>query len=272
MQMCGKPGYSGSVVKQLQTLYREEGPMGLWKGNGANCLKVAPTRAIQFAVFERLKLLVLKHQSDNGIDRPFSPTERLVAGGIAGMVASLFVYPLEVVKTMLTMTDDYSGIVDAFTSALRMGGVSKLYQGVSPTLVAMFPYVGVEFMAYESLKGLYLTIVASIKARGARLPSQQETTFWFLMFGAGAGAAAQTLAHPLDVVRKILQLQGEPSNDGTTRHYSNMFDGLYWLCREKGWGAMYRGLRPACAATIPSTAITYVVYEFMKTLLGITSL
>ena len=38
--------------------------------------------------------------------------------------------------------------------------------------------------------------------------------------------------------------------------YNNMFDGLYLLAKNEGKGALYRGLRAGCAATIPSTAVT----------------
>ena len=91
-------------------------------------------------------------------------------------------------------------------------------------------------------------------------------TLVMLGTGALAGAAAQSFAHPLDVVRKRLQLQG---TGGRPVLYKNMFDGLYVISKKEGMSAIYRGLRPACAATIPSTAVTYIVYEAMKSVLGL---
>ena len=40
MQMCGVGSSKPSVIVQLKELFAEEGWAGLWKGNGANCLKV----------------------------------------------------------------------------------------------------------------------------------------------------------------------------------------------------------------------------------------
>mmetsp|Transcript_100832 Transcript_100832/g.289359 ORF Transcript_100832/g.289359 Transcript_100832/m.289359 type:complete len:246 (-) Transcript_100832:807-1544(-) len=122
MQMCGAGSQKASVVYQLKELWADEGVKGFWKGNGANCLKVAPTRAIQFAVFERIKFMMLKHHTTaDGKPRSLSPLGRLFAGGLAGMVASLFVYPLEVVKTMLTLNPGvYKGIITAFMVCSRM--------------------------------------------------------------------------------------------------------------------------------------------------------
>ena len=69
-----------------------------------------------------------------------------------GMVAAIIVYPLEVIKTILTAyPDEASGIGEAVEAVFKIGGGFKgLYAGLLPTLVAMFPYIGVEFMVYET--------------------------------------------------------------------------------------------------------------------------
>ena len=70
---------------------------GLFKGNGANCLKVAPSRGTQFLVYEFMKrqLLCLGWGVDAG-GSTLNAVARLFAGGVAGMVAAVIVYPLEV--------------------------------------------------------------------------------------------------------------------------------------------------------------------------------
>ena len=63
---------------------------------------------------------------------------RLFSGGVAGMVAAVIVYPLEVVKTMLTLyPEECSSIPDALGKVFRTSGVRGLYRGLGPTLVAM---------------------------------------------------------------------------------------------------------------------------------------
>merc|ERR1719183_3324430 len=111
---------------------------------------------------------------------------RLLAGGIAGMFAAIIVYPLEVVKTVRTVyPEECSGITDAFDCVVRENGFWGLYRGLPPTLIAMFPYVGVEFMVYETLKRRWEIAFGGKAAVGA-----------LLMMGALAGAAAQASAHP----------------------------------------------------------------------------
>jgi hypothetical protein len=52
---------SGSTLKYrgiyhtLITIYKEEGLVGYFKGNGINCLRIIPTSAIQFYSYEQFK-------------------------------------------------------------------------------------------------------------------------------------------------------------------------------------------------------------------------
>ncbi|CAJ1964327.1 unnamed protein product [Cylindrotheca closterium] len=264
-------GGNKGLVGELSSLWASEGLKGFFKGNGANCLKVAPTRGVQFFAFEKFKLSLVKWKRQSmGVaedaDVSLSPLERLVAGGFAGMVASSMVYPIEVVKTMLTMyPGKYAGIGAAFRGLLAEVGPRGLYAGLTPTLIAMFPYVGVEFMIYETSK---IAIEAFLKEKSEDGAFVALPVIISLGLGALAGAAAQTSAHPLDVVRKRLQVQGI---NGNPVLYKNTFDCFAGVINKEGFTALYKGLGPACVATIPGTGIAYITYEFMKGVLNLSS-
>lgn len=51
----GAPLKHTSILKSLQSLVNAEGFAGLWKGNGANCVRVFPSSAIQFTAYGELK-------------------------------------------------------------------------------------------------------------------------------------------------------------------------------------------------------------------------
>mmetsp|Transcript_6405 Transcript_6405/g.20514 ORF Transcript_6405/g.20514 Transcript_6405/m.20514 type:complete len:371 (+) Transcript_6405:90-1202(+) len=251
----------------LARLWAAEGLAGFYKGNGANCLKVAPTKGIQFVAFEFFKRLILTYkryqlrQVGDLSEPQLEPLDRLFAGGFAGMVAAACAYPLETVKSLLTVErGKYGGhgISHAMGMLVQEQGVSALYRGLVPTLMAMFPYVGVEFCIYETLKTLHETTF-----KGRRI-STMET----LAIGALSGLSAQSSCHPLDVVRKRLQLQGI---NGRPMLYRNMFDGLYGIAKTEGLKGLYKGLTPACFATIPATGSSYIVYEAAKNAFGIGS-
>lgn len=270
-------GGDKGLVSELTSLFQNEGIKGFFKGNGANCLKVAPTRGVQFFAFEKFKgMLVDYKRKSKGLaadDKSIvlNPIERLVAGGFAGMIASSMVYPIEVVKTMLTMyPGKYAGIGAAFRGVIAEVGPKGLYAGLGPTLIAMFPYVGVEFMIYETSK-LAVEAFMSKKAGNDENGKQIEVALPVIIslgLGAWAGAAAQTSAHPLDVIRKRLQVQGI---NGNPVLYSNTFDCMTGIAKKEGLGALYKGLGPACVATIPGTGIAYITYELMKQFLKLSS-
>lgn len=254
-----------TMTDELSKTWQKEGFKGMFKGNGANCLKVAPSRGTQFLVYEFVKRrMLLAGIGVAAASGSLHAGSRLFAGGVAGMVAAAIVYPLEVVKTMLTLYPERcSSIPSALKMVYKSSGIGGLYRGLGPTLVAMFPYVGVEFMVYETLKHRWETYIGPVG------------TFALLLLGAVGGAAAQASAHPLDVIRRRMQMQSmvglKKDDDTKDVQYKNMFSGLYQVGKKEGVHVLFKGLGPACFEKIPSTAIGYFIYEFLKVTLKVSS-
>lgn len=259
VNMCNS-GTTPPLLLQLSNLLRTEGLRGFFKGNAANCLKVAPTKGIQFVAFEALKRVMfrLRDSSKDNSSAPLHVWERFIAGGLAGITAAIICYPLDTAKTLLTAHPErYRGILSTMFSVIRHQGPKGLYRGLSPTLVAMMPYAGLDFAIYEQLKLFYL-----------RRNKKEANLVVLLFIGAFAGAVAQSACHPLDVIRKRLQLQGI---GGRPLQYKTMFDATAGILRKEGPGALYRGLQPMYISAIPSAGVSYVVYETVKNFLGVRS-
>lgn len=261
VNMCST-GASRPLLTELRALFAAEGMRGFFKGNAANCLKVAPTKGIQFVAFEAFKRTIHRFRNvgrdETQRSLPLSPLERLAAGGAAGMAAATFCYPLEVAKTLLTAHPErYKSVLGTLASIVRTSGPKGLYRGLLPTLVAMFPYVGLEFMVYEQLKLIY-----------ARRSGKEANVLHMLLIGAFAGSLAQTTCHPLDVIRKRLQLQGI---GGRPVQYSSMLDATMQIIQREGPNALYRGLQPMYVSVLPSAGVSYLVYETAKNAMGVSS-
>ncbi|RLN52546.1 hypothetical protein BBJ29_005737 [Phytophthora kernoviae] len=71
-----------TIGQSLRQIHAEEGLRGYFKGNGANCVRVFPYVAIQFAVFERLKTLLITDGAE-----ALSPMQKLLGGAFAGVVS-----------------------------------------------------------------------------------------------------------------------------------------------------------------------------------------
>ncbi|XP_062071471.1 MIF4G domain-containing protein isoform X5 [Lepus europaeus] len=82
----------------------------------------------------------------------------------------------------------------------RTEGPLVFYKGLTPTLIAIFPYAGFQFSCYSSLKSASEWVVP---ARG-----KQNENLRNLLCGCGAGVVSKTLTYPLDLFKKRLQVGG----------------------------------------------------------------
>lgn len=146
-----KGKYRG-IMPTLKTVVAEDGVRGLYKGNGANVVRVIPVYALKFALNDEFKRMLLSHP-----DEVIGGHKLLLAGTMAGAVQQLCTYPLEVVRTRLalcsTMGVQYRGIVDCAVQTLRLEGVRGLY--------VRRPGTG-------TLQGLTLHLPAATQVQGAR--------------------------------------------------------------------------------------------------------
>jgi solute carrier family 25 (mitochondrial phosphate transporter), member 23/24/25/41 len=96
----------------LKNIIRKEGYKALFYGNGVNCLKVIPESALKFTLYDWIKRQIIKYrhsnqeafsnvhyslETENAI--PLSPSEKFLAGGIAGYVTFLHLYCLKAFGT-----------------------------------------------------------------------------------------------------------------------------------------------------------------------------
>ncbi|KAJ0809091.1 putative mitochondrial carrier protein [Helianthus annuus] len=94
----------------------------------------------------------------------------------------------------------YRGIAHALTSVLCEEGPRALYEGWLPSLIGVIPYVRLNFAVYESLED-YL-----VKSRPFGLVEDKELGMKTKL--ACGAAFGQTVAYPLDVIRRRMQMVG----------------------------------------------------------------
>ena len=76
-----------------------EGYKGFFKGNGATVAKVAPFSAFEFYFYEIFKSNLYPGKTKAQL----SFGQKLVAGGLTGIVAATLTYPMDLVKTYLSV-------------------------------------------------------------------------------------------------------------------------------------------------------------------------
>lgn len=274
-----KPKYNG-MVHGLKYIWATEGIAGFFKGNGTNCARIIPNSAVKFYSYEQASsaILWLYRRQTGHEDAELTPVLRLGAGACAGIIAMSATYPMDMVRGRLTVqTDDsprrYRGMFHAASTIIKEEGPRAVYKGWLPSVIGVVPYVGLNFAVYESLKD-WIAKRNSLEQGG----NSDLSVMTKLGCGAAAGTVGQTVAYPLDVVRRRMQMVGWKdasaviTADGQARapiQYTGMIDAFRKTVKHEGFGALYKGLLPNSVKVVPSIALAFVTYEIMKDLLGV---
>lgn len=256
-----------TVFSGFIAIFRKEGARGYFKGNGAMMVRIFPYAAIQFMAYEQYKRW-LKARFPTG-----SQTYKFVAGSLTGMTAVSCTYPLDVVRARLAYQvheKRYDGVWHTLrTVAKEEGGIRGLYRGYVPTVLGMVPYAGVAFYTYEVLKSVLMekesTTKLSLDGSGTVVLTIPAT----LLCGGVAGAVAQSVSYPLDVVRRIMQVHGMIGDPQTPPRILQVLRDTYLkagLAR-----GVYRGMSLNYYRAMPQVAVSFCVYELMKQFLKISS-
>ncbi|XP_057791443.1 calcium-dependent mitochondrial ATP-magnesium/phosphate carrier protein 2-like [Salvia miltiorrhiza] len=228
----------------VQSIWKEGGLLGFFRGNGLNVLKVGPESAIKFYTYEKLKIIIGDANGGSGI------LGLLTAGGLAGAVAQTSIYPMDLVKTRLQTYSSNRGSAPNIGKLARdiwvQEGPRAFYKGLIPSLLGIIPYAGIDLAAYETLKDFSSKYI---------LHDDEPGILVQLGCGTISGALGATCVYPLQVVRTRMQAQR------TQISMSDVFKNTYRMEKLRGF---YKGIFPNLLKVVPSASITYLVYETMK--------
>ncbi|OBZ85507.1 hypothetical protein A0J61_06441 [Choanephora cucurbitarum] len=265
VQIPGKNAAYSGVWSTLTRMWQEEGWRGFMRGNGTNVIRMVPYSASQFAAYEQCKLLLMP-EGKTELDTP----RRLISGAIAGTVSVVCTYPLDLVRTRLSIqsanlllrnnvgeiappTKKLPGIIPTAKLIYQTeGGLRGLYRGLGPTTLGVAPYVALNFQCYEVLKDYLIPV------------EESQGNIRKLLCGALAGSIAQTIIYPLDVLRRRFQVSGMNNVD---YKYNGTWHALKTMAKKEGIKSLYRGLLPNYLKVAPAMGVTFYSYELCKELL-----
>ncbi|XP_010269464.1 PREDICTED: mitochondrial thiamine pyrophosphate carrier [Nelumbo nucifera] len=261
--------YTG-ILQASKDIFREEGFSGFWRGNVPALLMVMPYTAIQFTVLHKLKTFAAgSSKTEDHIN--LTPYLSYVSGALAGCAATVGSYPFDLLRTILASQGEpkvYSSMRSAFIDIVRNRGFRGLYAGLSPTLVEIIPYAGLQFGTYDTFKRWTMSWN---RYRSLHIASSQIddslSSFQLFLCGLAAGTCAKAVCHPLDVVKKRFQIEGlqrHPKYGARVEHraYRNMYDAVHRILQMEGWSGLYKGIFPSIVKAAPAGAVTFVAYEY----------
>lgn len=247
--MVGSNGHSTTEV--FQTIMNTEGWTGLFRGNLVNVIRVAPSKAVELFAYDTVK----KNLSPQRGDPPKIPIPpSLVAGACAGVSSTLLTYPLELLKTRLTIQRGvYDNLLHAFLKIVQEEGPSELYRGLTPSLIGVVPYAATNYFAYDMLRKTYRKV----------FKQEEIGNIATLLIGSAAGAISSSATFPLEVARKHMQVGAVSGR----QVYKNMLHALISILEQDGLPGLYKGLGPSCLKLVPAAGISFMCYEACKRIL-----
>ncbi|KAK7060152.1 coenzyme A transporter [Paramarasmius palmivorus] len=196
-----------------------------------------------------------------------TPFRRMVAGSVAGISVLPFTYPFELARVRMAILNQrdlgQNHLVTLLRTiynervALAPGGLSNFYRGFAVTLAGTIPYRGGIFLAWESLNESSRHLLSSSLRERHRHPIN-------LVIGALAGATAQIVTYPIEVVRRMQQASGhnsiQPLGVGQT---------VKQIWRTSGWRGFYFGLGVGLLKQVPMHSVSLATWQAAKRFLGI---
>ena len=230
----------GSTVRAV---IHEEGLRHLWKGNATNCLRVFPQTAINYYIYTLCdeSLLCGIHEDK---------TRRFVSGIFGGSVSMILTYPLETIRSRLSLqlnSSHYTGITNALQKIPRR----DLFQGLRMSIFGYAPFTAISFSSYFSYRE-YLDDNTALNSDVAKM-----------LAGGLAGITAIMITYPTDLIRRRLQLQNFDKN---VPKYNGIIDCSRKIMVNDGITGLYRGLFATCIKLFPTIGIQFLVIERLKSI------
>jgi solute carrier family 25 folate transporter 32 len=171
------------------------------------------------------------------------------------VLTAVLTNPIWVIKTRMLSTarsapGAYKSTVQGALSLYREEGVRGFYRGLIPSLFGV-SHGAIQFMAYEQLKNYF-----ALSIRGGS--KDGLTNLDFLGLSAASKMFAGSITYPYQVVRARLQTYDAGEK------YQGAWDVMRKIAKREGIQGFYKGMGPNIVRVLPSTCVTFLVYENVK--------
>lgn len=186
-----------------------------------------------------------------------------IAGGIAGCVAKTAIAPLDRVKILFqTSNVDFKpyagtplGLFRAIGHIWRTQGPIGLLQGHSATLLRIFPYAAIKFMAYERLDAFFMP------TQDMRTPGR------FFLAGSLSGVASVCATYPLELIRVRLAFQTRKNERTNLRQIVRQIYLERIISHPpilRSLAPFYRGFSVTLIGMVPYAGTSFLTYGTLK--------
>ncbi|CAN0865222.1 S-adenosylmethionine carrier 1, chloroplastic/mitochondrial [Linum grandiflorum] len=143
-------GQFSSAPNAVRLIVAKEGFKGLYAGFGAFLLRDLPFDALQFCIYEQIRI-----GYKAAARRDLNDAENAVIGAFAGALTGAVTTPLDVIKTRQMVQgsgNQYKGVVDCVQTIVREEGPKALLKGLGPRVLWIGIGGSIFFGVLESTK------------------------------------------------------------------------------------------------------------------------
>mmetsp|Transcript_18903 Transcript_18903/g.18907 ORF Transcript_18903/g.18907 Transcript_18903/m.18907 type:complete len:241 (+) Transcript_18903:177-899(+) len=238
---------------------KNEGFIKMWRGVSTVILGCVPAHAAYFSIYEYSK----RHfQIESNKDFYFFSTA--ITGILATSSHDIIITPMDVIKQRIQL-NRVKGPIGMLKHVVGNEGIISLYRSLPITLIMNMPQAVLFMTFYENFKSqLY--------------PDGNVSMYGFFTCAGVSAALAAGLTTPLDVIKTRLQTQRETCPSCGTKfmqsqgnlskpRYGNIQNAISLIYLEDGLRGFLRGMVPRMMFFLPGAAVSWSVYEHVKSLL-----
>ncbi|XP_042658106.1 LOW QUALITY PROTEIN: solute carrier family 25 member 40, partial [Tyto alba] len=220
----------------------------------------------------------IAEMSDNNLDKT-TIIQQAMASCCGAIITSLFVTPLDVIKTRLQAqsnpfskgkcfvysngltdhmcvcesgdsklghrkTGHFKGTLDAFVKIIQIEGIKSLWNGLPPTLIMALPTTVIYFTCYDRLS----------EALKSRLGKDNEHIP--ILAGSLSRFGSLTVVSPLELIRTRTQYR--------KLSYKQLYTYVSSKVATDGWFSLWRGWSSTVLRDVPFSAMYWYNYEHFK--------
>ncbi|PWY71512.1 mitochondrial carrier [Aspergillus sclerotioniger CBS 115572] len=260
----------GGSVPVVREIFQNEGGLkAFYRGLTPNIVGNSTSWALYFLCYSNIKgaMRTWRGSQEQGAENELTPE-------CLGMLTSMLTNPIWVIKTRMLSTGSQSpGAYASFTTGakeiFRSEGISGFYRGLVPALFGV-SHGALQFMAYEQLKlhrarmspaetttiGIRRGVDGSHGSSDSRSSGMRELgNVDLFVISSLSKLFAGCVTYPYQVLRSRLQTYD------AHLVYSGVRDAVSQIWAREGATGFYKGLGPNLLRVLPSTWVTFLVYE-----------
>lgn len=242
----------------LQTILKEEGLAGWYKGLKASLIRESCYSGIRFGLYD-----VVKEKYEEMCYPHSEPPEitplyiKMGAGATTGAVGSAIMNPMDLVKVRMQSDRTGTRYQNRFLYACRDiyshdGLIKGFYRGVGPTTFRAMVLTATQLPSYDHMKAVLL-----------HRTSFEEGIQVHMIASMFAGLVAATASSPLDVIKtKIMNECSKTATSASDFQSSQLMRKVFTdVVRTEGIRGFFKGWLPNWLRLGPHTIISLMLYE-----------